>query len=420
MKLLNKTSLYLTGSFIIIIGVWAVLFYISMLTEIYDSIDDGLGNYKILIIDKAKQDSTILTKSEFGESNYAIKKISAHTFPNKDRYTDTLMYMQNEEDFEPVRMLHTYFIVNNQHYQLRIISSMIEEDDLIQDLLLYLIILYCVIIVSIILLNNFVLKAIWKPFHLVLNQVRSFRLNELKNIEPPHTSIAEFKYLNQSLVSLLKNNIDTYHSQKQFIENASHELQTPLAVCINKIELLLEDIKITEDQVNILGTVLENLERLTRLNRTLHLISTIENKQYLNPEVVKLNSIIYSVLDDLNEVIQFNNIRVEIKEMSDFTVKMNRDLALILVSNIIKNAVIHNQTGGRLIITVDDHEVIFANSGNSTTLDMNLIFKRFYKASPSRTSTGLGLSIIKAITDLTGISIEYNFRESTHRFTMRK
>ncbi|MGV2479976.1 UNVERIFIED_CONTAM: sensor histidine kinase, partial [Salmonella enterica subsp. enterica serovar Weltevreden] len=140
--------------------------YYSMLDEVYDSIDDGLDNYKMLIIQKAGADSTILKKNSFEESNYSITQIpQEQAMHSVERYSDTLMYMQNEEDFEPVRILSTVFSIGTNYYKLEIISSMVEEDDLIEDLTYYLVFLYIALLLSIYLLNFFILRRTWKPFY---------------------------------------------------------------------------------------------------------------------------------------------------------------------------------------------------------------------------------------------------------------
>ena len=127
MKLLNYTSAYFAGILLLIISIWAGLFYYSMLDEIYDSMDDGLGNQKLLVIRKAAADTTILNHPEFEAGYYTIREIPfAKAATYTDTYQDTLMYMENEEDFEPVRMLRTAFRhQNNRYYELQLITSMV-------------------------------------------------------------------------------------------------------------------------------------------------------------------------------------------------------------------------------------------------------------------------------------------------------
>jgi len=196
MKLLNHTTKYFSIALLVIIGVWAVVFYFNMLDEVYDSLDDGLDNYKLLIIEKAQKDSTVLYKTEFEESNYSIREMPRYqALQVKDLYKDTLMYMVNEEDFEPVRILTTAFERNGRYYQLKVISSMVEEDDLISDLLSAIVLLYLAMLVSILIFNNLLLKRIWKPFYNLIDQLKVFRLGNDKMIQPNRSSVEEFQLL---------------------------------------------------------------------------------------------------------------------------------------------------------------------------------------------------------------------------------
>ncbi|MGN6647344.1 MAG: sensor histidine kinase [Cytophaga sp.] len=418
MKLHNYTLLYISVALFFIISIWAAIFYVEMLDEVYDSIDDNLKNHKLLIVQKAAQDSTILEKVHFDESNYSIHKItSGPTHKIKDVYKDTLMYMQHEDDLEPVRLLKTVFTLNkHDYYELRIISSTVEEDDLIEDLFYSLVWLYAVLLISVFLVNTFLLKKIWRPFYQLIHQLEHFSLSSTAYV-PVKTNVDEFKLLNTTVDSLLKKNAELFISQKQFIENAAHELQTPLAISINKLELLTEKNNLTEAELYTLASVIENLQRLTRLNKSLLLLSKIENKQFYQEAIVSLSSICRRLHDDLSDLATYKNVAVEFENAGELTVKMNKDLADMLLSNLVKNAVTHTPAGGLVHIRCDKQTLIIENSGTKA-LDPQQIFKRFYKNSGETHSTGLGLAIVKAITDKYGFALSYSF-DGKHVFRIR-
>ena len=171
MKLLNYTLSYLSIALLIVVGVWAIIFYVNMLDESYDSIDDGLENSKILIIKKVESDTTLIHKTKFMESNNAIHEITDHhALHVRDIYMDSTLYMQNEKDYEPVRMLKTVFRVSNgKYYELQIVSSMVEEDDLIEDLFYAIVWLYIVLLASVLIINIVLLRKVWKPFYTILD-----------------------------------------------------------------------------------------------------------------------------------------------------------------------------------------------------------------------------------------------------------
>ncbi len=410
MSLLNHTLKYLAFALLIIISVWAVIFYINMLDEVYDSLDDGLDNYKMLIIEKAHQDSTIIYHNEFAEGNYKIREIDkTYAKSIRDVHQDTLMYMPFEEDMEPVRLLTTAFKLNGRYYELKVITSMVEEDDLIEDLFYALIWLYIAMLMSILLVNNFLLKKVWKPFYSLVDQLGAFRLAKGKKFEPVETNVKEFRILNESVSGLVKHSLDTYNHQKQFIENASHELQTPVAISINRLELLAEKGNLGEETMESISQVIQTLERLTRLNKSLLLLSKIENRQFEDIEPISMNALVGQVKGEFEDFAEFKNVTIEIQEQGEMHVMMQKDLATILISNLIKNAIVHNHSGGRVQVSVGNTYLKVANTGTDIPLDEEKVFRRFQKDSSDKNNTGLGLSIVKAIVDLYGLNLVYEF-----------
>ncbi|RAU82909.1 sensor histidine kinase [Pontibacter arcticus] len=418
MKLLNHTISYLAAILFVVITGWAALLYYNLLDEIYDSLDDGLGNYKMLIIQRLEQDSTLLDRQGFGEHNYAIKPIKAPlALAQKDVYADTLMFMENEQELEPVRMLRTTFRVADDFYELRVINTMIETDDLIADLLYSILWLYLGLLASILVLNNILLKNTWRPFYRLVEQLKNFRLERQEPITYEKTAVVEFKALNQAVARLIKNSTDAYLSQKQFIENAAHELQTPLAISLNKLELLVEENNLTGEQLRLLSGAINNLERMARLNKSLLLLSKIENKQFSDEEKVNINALTKQLTEDFEEQLTYKELQITLQEEGQCEVRMNPGLANILLTNLIKNALIHNRQGGFVNITITPDQLLVANSGSNKTLHQEQMFLRFKHESANRNSTGLGLPIVKAIADLYDFKVRYSFEEQ-HHFTV--
>ena len=416
MKLLNHTLLYLSASLIFILSIWAVVFYFSMMEEVYDSIDDGLENYKMLIIREAHRDSTLLRKNRFDESNYAIRPIDREfALQATESFTDTSMYMEYEEEYEIMRMLTTYFSTSDsRYYELRIITSMVEGDDLVADLMHALLWLYVAVIASAFIINNWVLRKIWRPFYQLQHELREFKLGVDKTFHPPQTRVTEFQDMNQTVAELLKANIAVFQQQKQFIENASHELQTPLAIAINKLELLLEQTQGKEGEVQLLANAIQYLERMTRLNKSLLLLSKIENRQFAKEETVDFNARLHRQVDDFEELLQYRNIQVDWVEKAVFQRRFSDDLADVLITNLLKNAIVHNQNGGRIRITIGKDTFEIANTGKPQPLDTDKMFTRFYRSTESPASTGLGLAVVNAIAQLYRAKVGYRYADGMH------
>ena len=419
MKLLNYTSAYFAGILLIVITIWAGIFYYAMLDEIYDSIDDGLDNQKGLVIQKAAVDTTILQKNYFDERGYAINEILPSAALNfQDRYIDTMMYKENENSEEPVRLLTTVFLYKERYYKLQVATSMVEEDDLARQLFYSIFWLYIGLVTTIILFNNFLLKRIWRPFYKLLKQLKAFNLNKPVPLHTSPTKVDEFILLNETIQKLLHRNVEIYTSQKQFIENASHELQTPLAISINKLEMLAEKSELPDEQLQLLASALDNLERLTRLNKSLLLLSKIENKQFAEEEAVNLNELTATIISDFSDQSTFSNVEIQFAVNEPCVQFMNNDLAAILITNLIKNAVVHNKPGGIVKVIILKNSFSVENDGSDQTLDAEKIFDRFYTKQLTNTSTGLGLSIVKAIAAIYHFSCTYHFNKR-HIVTIR-
>jgi len=410
MKLLNRSLVYFSIALFLIMTVWAVIFYVNMLDEVYDSLDDGISNEELLIIQRAQKDTTILNHATFNERNYSIKEIDLQTAMKiKDVYKDTMMYMIFEEQMEPVRMLSTAFEREGKFYELKVISSMVEEDDLIENLFWSLVGLYIILVTSIILINNILLKKIWHPFYQILNQLKTYRLGKTKEIETIETNVSEFKELDMAVKELLNHTDETFNSQKQFIENASHELQTPLAIAINKIELLLDKNDLNEEQSVSIGQSLALLQRLTNLNKTLLLLSKIENKQFIEKEKVSLNEITQQIINDFQDFSEFKEIEINFTENGVLEAEMNPYLATIFISNFIKNAIVHNIPNGKVTVNISNSVLTISNTGKPEELDKEKIFNRFHKEHGEQNNTGLGLSIVKSIANLYNFKVDYTF-----------
>lgn len=419
MRLHTYTVLYLSGAMFVVLSVWAAVFYWNMLDEIHDSIDDGLENTKLLVISKAAEDTSLLhDKDNFWESNYRIRPLRPdEDMHGTDVYSDTTLFTQNEKDFEPFRMLTTVFRgADGNYYKLRVISSTVEEDDLVEDLLYALLTLYVILVVGMVLINHALLRRIWRPFYHTLDRLRGLRISDTQEVRFTPTRVDEFKRLQQALTDLIHSNRETFVAQKQFIENASHELQTPLAIGIGKLEMMAEQGDLSPGQMARLGEVMDTLERLSKLNKSLLLLSKIENRQFPEAEPVDLGELARHITDDFADFAEYKSVTLTLENREPCTVHMNRSLAEILLTNLVKNAILHNRPGGAVHVVIDARSLYVENTG-SQALDADKIFTRFYKDSSQTQSSGLGLAIVQSIAAVSGFRIRYTF-ENAHRFTV--
>ncbi|MGQ9619423.1 MAG: sensor histidine kinase [Bacteroidales bacterium] len=417
MKLINRTLLYLSSVLFVIIGVWAVLFYFQHLKQIKITIDEGLANYKIVIIDKLKEDTLIVQNDQFVANNYIVKNVSEEYALNiKDTYKDTIIFSPLKKTTFQTRLLTTAFAATDgKYYEMKMISQEIDKGKLIGKIATSLIWLYLFLFISILLVNNFVLKKTWKPFYQLLKYLNDFTLDKGVVSELPEPNIWEFSILNRSIINLLKANIKVFNSQKQFIENLSHELQTPLAVAANKLELLAGEKDISPELSRKIGNILESLERLAILNKSLLLLSKIENKQFARVEEVNFDELFNRVINDFSDYALHRNIKISYTHDGRWITKMNKDLSYLLILNLVKNAIVHNKQGGEAVIHLSKNHFTIENQSDNPAIDADTLFERFNRNAGKGSSTGLGLAIVKAIAEVSGLNITYSF-DGNHVF----
>ena len=416
------TLKYLITILLVIIAIWAGLFYAFILDEVYDNTDDGLKNLKIQIIREAYQDEEILNVREFGLNQFKITPINLSEYKEGNFFRNELYYMEYDEDMEPYRVLETYFTDRNgNNHKLEIKTSTVEEDDFRENLFIALVILYVFLVISIVFINHIVLRKVWKPFYKTLSNLDKYELGKAQNLNDISTDVREFQLLDRQINKMIERNEQTFYQQKQFIENASHELQTPLAIAINKLDLLFEEEELSEKSMMELIQTKEGLMRLVRLNKSLLMLSKIENNQFAEKQEVNLNNIIKTVAEDLTDMIEFKNITLDITQTGIFTTIINSDLAYITISNLLRNAIKYNRSNGKIIIEISNNTLQIKNTSNfNQPLDKTLIFSRFYKQNQDNSSTGLGLSIVDAvISNHSELRIDYYFQNNFHIFTMK-
>ena len=422
MKLSWKILLHLSWVLAVLLGAWSVLFYVTLTDEINDETDDMLENRAEAIVKR------VLATGELpggmdgaGESllvevpeDYAV----AHAH---ERYSDEERYVPERDDEVPARVLRQLFRDREgRWYELTVMTPTIEKEDLQEAILSWCVWLYLLLLLSILLVTVWLLYRMMRPLYALLRWLDAYRVGGENPALETTTSVVEFRRLNEAVGRFVDRAEASFERQKQFIGNASHEMQTPLAVCRNRLEMLMEDEGITERQLEELAKTHQTLEHITKLNKSLLLLSKIENEQFADVRPVCFNHIVRRYLDDYCEVYEYRDIAVSVREEARLTFVLNETLAVTLVTNLLKNAFVHNTDGGRLVITLTADTFCISNTGVRHPLDHTKIFERFYKGSKQEGSTGLGLSIVAGICKLSGLEVHYEYRDEMHHFSIRQ
>ena len=335
----------------------------------------------------------------------------------KDSTYSIIRYDDFMHDREQFRCLVTYVQINGKVYRLLIQTNMEEQDETIMFIAFAAVLFLMLLLGGIILLMRRIAINLWKPFYHTLDQLKLFNLHSLTSPTFQPSGIQEFEQLNKSLSELINENITVFKQQKEFTENASHELQTPLSIVQSQLDLLLQSQSLTHEQLSGIENAGKALARVSRINKNLLLLAKIENHQYAQSERMDLSQVLMELSEMLHEHTANKQLILHQQIEPLVLVNANRALMEILLTNLFINTINHNINNGSITIILLPGKLIIANTGLQT-LDEKKLFKRFSLATNQAKGSGLGLAIVKEIAGLYNWRIAYHFTDSQHIFTI--
>lgn len=423
MKLIYYIILRITLALTLILTVWAIFFYVTMIDEVNDEVDDALEDYSETIIIRALAGEELPAKNNGSNNQYYLTEVSEEYAESRDdiQYKDSMVYIVEKGETEPARILTTIFKNDeDRYYELTVSTPSIEKNDLRDAIQIWIIFLYVSLLLCIVIISVWVFYRNMRPLYVLLHWLDNYQTGKKNEPLKNKTRITEFRKLNDAAIRYAERTEQMFEQQKQFIGNASHEIQTPLAICRNRLEMLMEDESLSESQLEELMKTHQTLEYITKLNKSLLLLSKIDNGQFTDTRELNLNVLLGQYLEDYKEVYDYRNIKVDIAEHAEFRVTMNESLAVALLTNLLKNAFVHNIDEGHIRIVITSGSITFRNSGIDRPLDKEHIFERFYQGNKKEGSTGLGLAIADSICRLQHLKIRYFFEQEEHCFEVSK
>ncbi len=423
MKMLHYTTSRFSIASAIVLALWSFLFYFIIINEINDETDDSLQDYAETLIIRHLSGETLPTSSA-GSNNqffqHQVSKEYADENPHVN-YADRDVYIEEKKEYEPARVLTYIYQDNNDNfYELEVSTPTIDKVDLKIAILQWIVGLYIIIMCCIFIINWWTIRSSIRPLKKLLEWINKYRLGKTNEPLDNPTFIDEFILLNNTAQETMQRNEQIFEEQKTFIGNASHELQTPLAICTNRIEMMMEDESLTENQMKQLVDLHHTIQRMTQLNRSLLMLSRIENGQYENIKNINFYTLVNSQVDDLQTIFENKNIEFNLQYEGEFIHEMDEVLANTLVSNLLRNAFIHSPKGGKITAISSPSNFTITNTATNGSLDENLIYRRFYHRADATGSTGLGLTIAQTICKKSGLAIQYHFSDQMHTFSLLK
>lgn len=418
-NLLNKNLWQFLIYTTVIMLCCAPLFFFIMKFFYTEDLDELIIYRSDEFIEDRLPSFTVSEIDEWNKYNEDMQIISFSDVYTLDKTVEEFLYNKAEGHHIDYRIIYKKVSVEDEPYILMSRIPMIENKDLFWNLITQYGLIFIILLVSLGIAQRIVSKKLWAPFYGSLDKIENYNLEQDHIPEFEKTDIVEFSRLNEMLTNLISNNLRIYKQQKEFIENASHELQTPLAVFQSQLDILLQDQELTEKQMNIIQSLYTISSRLTRLNKNLLLLAKIDNAYFREVQEIDFVDLLNTSVSYFKELAENEGMQLTTEICNPLLIEANKILLESLVNNFIVNALKHNINNGLILIVVKDATFVVSNTGDNKPLDKDKIFRRFSRTSEEKKGNGLGLSIIYQICKFHGWDISYKYESERHTFAVR-
>jgi len=423
MKLTTKFTLWYFGIMLIVLLIGGAIVYYEI-------------QWKVSQVEVSRHErlNDIIAEQIRGGGDYAghptrkratVTKIPADSLPKgvTTFYTRGLEWNPEFQTTEYRLLVTSFYTINGEHYRVTTYSFIPSFFQLLPGVVDSFKWILLLLLVLVIVSGGLISKYILAPFKRTMRVIQSFDLKQREAIRLPATRTSEFRELNQFLKKMTEKAQEDYQSLKEFTENASHELQTPTAIIRGKLDLLMES-DIRDEQAILIAEMQNALERLSRIHSSLTLLTKLENQEYEANVSVCISALVRGVLDSFDELIEMKSLRLMGKIAENVYVSLNPALADLLLTNLVSNAIRHNEAPagengegagrGWIMVNLSKEGLVISNSGREPKVPVGELFERFKKGNPGGDSIGIGLAIVRQICDLSGFTVEYFFRDGVH------
>jgi len=419
-KLLNKTLCYYLGFGLLMALFIVPVFYIAMRKYYIHEIDEYLYLQREKNIEKSLDS---LKKTDISAWNRF--NVEETILPNTEQIEDDIFiteYLYSEYEGKPIpyRILYSPVEIEGEKYILAIRLNIYESRKILQSSALLQLLLFVCLMAGMTVITWLIHGKLWKPFYKTISLAKQFNIQHNKVPDFPSSGTQEFEQLNCALMSLMDNSLKTYKIQKEFTENASHEMQTPLAIVRSKLDILLQQSGLTKEQLKIIQTLNEASSRLIRMNKNLLLLAKMDNLQFPDTQTLNVGDLLDKSLSFIFEQADAANITLQM-QFHERTLVLQADKMLVesLINNLLTNAIRHNVPSGKIFVRLEKNRLIVLNSGSEHPLDRSQLFRRFSRMNTATQGSGLGLAIVRQICMLYGWQIDYGFENGMHRFEVK-
>ena len=406
MKLLTKTSLNFISASVLFFLVGSIAMYFSVRNIMAEDLQNRLLQ---------QQNEFIYTAQQNKVTDLVSELVFVQTTENKQLYSFSDTVLIANEKYMLYRKLDFSYAKNEQDYKVSILLSQSESDKLIMKIVIMNVGFAMLFFMIMFFVNRHSIKSALGVFYSTIRKLEDFEVNQTTTLTLDTAEIEEVKKLNQVFEKMSAQIRQDFISQKEYTENVSHELQTPLAIISSKADELMQADNLSKEQMEQLALLMETTNRLSKINQALIFLTKIDNRFYTEVSTSAINDLIKEKLSLFDDAIKEKNLRLELDLLEITHVYMNPYLAETLIINLIKNGIVHNENGGLLRISLNNKTLSVANSGSVLSFDEKDIFKRFTRSNENKKSLGIGLSIVQRICDLYAFNIAYSYADE-HQF----
>ncbi len=416
MKLLTKYNRVNLLATILVFVVAGLCYYFILQHVLVSQLDDDLKTEEQEIINFVKQQNKLPASADYPDQQVVV----AQTVLPVGRSIRTVDIPDKEDEGEFVKTRRLVFTlkISEANYKISVYKSQQETEDMVQLIVMITLAMVLLLLLILFIINRFVLVKLWHPFNQTLDALKQFNISSKKSISMPQTNINEFKELNNAVAMMSNHVMKEYEAIKSFTENASHEIQTPLAIITSKLELLLQAENFSEAQVKDFETIQREISRLSKLNQSLLLLTKIDNSQFSETSPMEIDRIILKQLDNFEELIAAKQITLTKNIETGTQVLINESITELLISNLLINAIKHNFDQGSINISLNNKQLLITNTGEPLQTNPEEMFERFKKDRPQSESLGLGLSIVQKICDLYNMELQYSYGNGLHSISI--
>jgi signal transduction histidine kinase len=381
--------------------------------SISEQADQFIGHIKgFEYLDDLERDLEVLDQLS---SNVHITPSGRQT--SSKTYETVLLYDSLAQKEKPFRMLSSGVDIKGNSYLLTITVPLVDQSDLVIAIGLVQVLVSILLVLGLVTLNRSLSQRLWRPFYKTLEYLKSYQPDRSDELPLELSSIQEFDDLNKTVAHLATRNREIFLQQKEFIENAAHELQTPIAIFQSKLDDLMQRPGLTKSEAETIMELESTAMRMGRLNKNLLLLSKIDNNQFADTESIELSEVIMSHVEALKPMAELEELRIR-TQTETFLLSANLALIEILVSNLLHNAIRYSPAHGEIVVQLSGGALVITNSGKKLKMGAAEMMQRFRKESADPQSSGLGLSIVKRICDRYHYALSYSFDNGLHVFSV--